>query len=56
MLAQPRGHVRVALVAVFIENHDHRAHLAVEFLEISDVNAAIMPVADGLADIDAIQQ
>ena len=55
MLAQPRGHVRVALVAVFIESHDHRAHLAVELLEIADVDAAIMPVANGLAHIDAIQ-
>ena len=55
VLAQPGGHVRVAVVAVLVEDHDHRAHFAMDLLKLAHVDAALVPVADGLAHVDAVQ-
>ena len=56
MFAEPGGQIVVAAIAVIVENHDHRAHFAVDLPDIADEDFAIVPVADGLAQIDAIEQ
>src|ERR1035441_1198104 len=55
VLAEPGGHVRIAVVAVLIEDHHHAAHFARDLLELAHVDALFVPLADGLAEVDTIQ-
>src|ERR1035438_5183698 len=55
VLAQPGGHVGVAVIAVLVEDHHDAAHLAMDLLEVAHVDALFVPLADGLAEVDAIQ-
>src|ERR1022692_2299306 len=55
VLAQPGGHIGVAVITILVEDHHHAAHLAMDLLEVAHVDALFVPLADGLAEVDAIQ-
>ena len=56
MLAQPGRHVVVAAVAIVVEDHHHRPHFAVDLMQIAHEDLALVPVADGFAQVDAVEQ
>ena len=55
VLAEPGGHVGVAVVAILVEDHHDAADLALDLLELAHVDAAFVPLANGLAQVDAIE-
>src|SRR5579883_3427289 len=55
MLAEPRRQILIAIVAILVENHDYRSHFAREPVRFAHEDFLAMPVADGLANIDAIE-
>ena len=55
VLAEPGGHVAVAIIAVLIEDDDDAAYFALDLLEMANVDAAFVPFADRLAKVDAIE-
>ncbi len=56
MLAQPSGQVLIVVVAVLVEDHDYGADFAGQTVGLADVDFFLMPVADGFAEVDAVEQ
>ena len=56
VFAQPRRHIVVPAIAILVEDYNDRPHLALNFLNIADEDLAVMPVADGLPQINPVQQ
>ena len=55
VLAEPGGQVRIAVVAVLVEDHHDRSDFALDLLELPHVDAAFVPLADRLANVDAVE-
>src|SRR5579871_6448928 len=55
MFAQPGGQILVMVVAILIENDDDGPNFAREAIGLANVDRLLMPVADGFANIDAVQ-
>src|SRR5690242_14558772 len=56
VLTEPGGQVLITIVAILIENYNHRAHFTSDLVELADVDLPFMPIANGLAKIDPVQQ
>src|SRR4051812_31201582 len=55
VLAQPRSQIRIAILEILVEDHHDRANLARQAISLPHEYFLAMPVADGFADIDAVQ-